>query len=145
MKAGLHSPYLTNEAGVLEVCISADVCLQITVACTNVCITTRWGVSSQNNPESALDIVPKERKKLKSTGIIWARQDSNAGWESSTYTCSFSFVWSMSAVRRHRMGRNATLDRICREVPSPLTEGKRKTKDELSFSVASFRKAFSYC
>lgn len=79
MKAGLHSPYLTKEAGVLEVCVSADACLQTAVARTDLYIRTRWGVSSQNSPESAFTLLPKERKKLKSTGIIWARQDSNTG------------------------------------------------------------------
>lgn len=62
--------------------------------------------------------------------------------ESLVLTCSSSFVWSLSAVHRHRMEWNAMLNRIRREVPSPQTE---KNKDQLCFSVASFRKAFFYC
>lgn len=63
VKAGLHSPYLTNEAG-LQFLSSDDI-----MTGTDLCITKTCSVSSQkNNPESTLDLTPEDWKKTETYG-----------------------------------------------------------------------------
>lgn len=61
-KAGLHSPYLTNEAG-LQFLSPDDI-----MTGTDLCITKMCSVSSQNNLESTLNFAPDDWKKIEMYG-----------------------------------------------------------------------------
>lgn len=61
-KAGLHSPYLTNEAG-LQFLSPDDI-----MTGTDLCVIKTCSISSQNNPESTLDFAPDDWKKTEMYG-----------------------------------------------------------------------------
>lgn len=132
VKAGLHSPYLTNEAG-LQFLSSDDI-----MTGTDLCITKTCSVSSQkNNPESTLDLTPGLEKNWN----VWRvhRFGNPAELEPCAQIYSFSLVRRASTKRRQRVGRKAVLDRVQQEY-QPLA--KLKTSFALGWLTLGLKVAF---
>lgn len=101
-KAGLHSPYLTNEAG-LQFLSPDDI-----MTGTDLCVIKTCSISSQNNPESTLDFAPDDWKKLKCMESAWVWQSYRPGDLCSDMLFLFGME-SICLVRTYS-GKEAVLD-----------------------------------